>query len=157
MSFDENVSTHYTHGSLLDAVKNGIEQLDMTPSCITVEELAPLDEFHIGGRQASEDFLDQLNFTASDHLVDVGCGLGGTSRFVADRYNSKVTGIDLTSEYIETGITLSEWVGLDHLIRLLEGSALNMPFDDEIFDGGYMIHVGMNIICLLYTSDAADD
>lgn len=145
MSFDENVSVHYTHGNLLNAVKIGIEQLGKTSSSITVEDLAPLDEFHIGGRQASENFFDQLNFSAEDHLVDVGCGLGGASRFVAKRYNSKVTGIDLTPEYIETGEALCTWLGLDNLVDLQQGSALNMPFKDDIFDGGYMMHVGMNI------------
>ena len=145
MSFDENVSAHYTHGNLLSAVKNGIELLGKTSSSITVEDLAPLDEFHIGGRQASENFLDQLNFSAKDHLIDVGCGLGGASRFVAKRYSSKVTGIDLTPEYIETGEALCTWLGLDDLVNLQQGSALSMPFDDGAFDGGYMMHVGMNI------------
>ena len=145
MSFDEKVSEHYTHGNLLNSVKIGIEQLGKTSSSITVEDIAPLDEFHIGGRQASENFFDQLNFSAEDHLIDVGCGLGGASRFVAKRYNSKVTGIDLTPDYIETGEALCTWLGLDNLVDLQQGSALNMPFEDDVFDGGYMMHVGMNI------------
>jgi ubiquinone/menaquinone biosynthesis C-methylase UbiE len=145
MSLDENISRHYTHGNLLNAVIKGIERLGKSTNSVAVGELALLDEFHIGGRQASEDFLDQLNFTVDDHLIDVGCGLGGTSRFVADRYKSKVTGIDLTSEYIEAGKSLCDWVGLDHLITLQEGSALNIPFNDNEFDGGFMMHVGMNI------------
>lgn len=145
MSFDENVSAHYTHGNLLNAVRTGIEQLGKTPNSVTIEELAPVDEFHIGGRQASEDFLDQLNFSAEDHVIDVGCGLAGTSRFVAKRYNSHVTGIDLTAEYIEAGEALCDWVGLSNLITLHQGSALSMSFDDSVFDGGYMMHVGMNI------------
>ena len=145
MSFDENVSTHYTHGNLLSAVRTGIEQLGKTQNSITIEDLAPVDEFHIGGRQASEEFLDQLNFSSEDHVIDVGCGLAGSSRFVAKRYNSRVTGIDLTTEYIETGEALCSWVGLNELITLHQGSALNMSFDDGVFDGGYMMHVGMNI------------
>ena len=72
-------------------------------------------------------------------------GLGGTSRFVAKRYSSKVTGIDLTPEYIKAGEALCSWVGLDNLVDLHQGSALSMPFDDDKFDGGYMMHVGMNI------------
>jgi SAM-dependent methyltransferase len=145
MSFDEKVSEHYTHGNLLNAVKIGIEQLGKTSSSITVEDLAPLDEFHIGGRQASEFFFDQLDFSADDQLVDVGCGLGGASRFVANRYGSKVTGIDLTPEYIKTGEALCTWLGLDNLVDLQQGNALDMPFDNGVFDGGYMMHVGMNV------------
>jgi SAM-dependent methyltransferase len=51
----------------------------------------------------------------------------------------------LTDEYIETGKVLCSWVKLDEHITLQQGTALSMPFQDETFDGGYMMHVGMNI------------
>ena len=112
---------------------------------MTIEDLGPVDEFHIGGRLATESFLAQLNFSEQKHVLDVGCGLGGASRFVASKYNNKVTGIDLAQEYIDTGNALSSWVNMDKQITLYQGSALYMPFEDEMFDGGYMMHVGMNI------------
>lgn len=145
MAAQTDVSHHYTHGSLIDAIRDGIASLGKTPGTITVDDLAPVDEFHIGGRKASADFLDQLGFGADQHILDVGCGLGGAARFVASRYGSRVTGIDLTREYVETGRTLCKWVGLDHRIELHEGSALAMPFAESHFDGVYMLHVGMNI------------
>ena len=40
---------------------------------------------------------------------------------------------------------LNQWVGLDDQVRLHTGSALATPFQDSLFDRGYMIHVGMNI------------
>jgi ubiquinone/menaquinone biosynthesis C-methylase UbiE len=103
-----------------------------------------VDEFHIGGRSATKSFLDQLNFSNKDHILDVGCGLGGATRFVANTYGSRVTGIDLSQEYTDTGEALNNWVKLDKQITLEQGSALTMPFEDETFDGGYMLHVGMN-------------
>jgi SAM-dependent methyltransferase len=133
------------HGNLLSAISAGIAELGKTPDTVTIEDLAPVDEFHIGGRQASEEFLDQLGLSPEDHLLDVGCGLGGTSRFVADRYKSRVTGIDLTAEYIDTGKVLCNWVGLDDRIALHLGSALSLTFDHATFDGAFMMHVGMNI------------
>jgi len=145
MSNNKNISEHYTHGNLLEAIQSSIATLDKTVDNLTIEDLAPVDEFHIGGRQATEHFLGQLNVSEQDHLLDVGCGLGGASRFVANKYHNHVTGIDLTPEYIETGKKLSLWVGLDKQVTLRLGSALSMPFDDEIFDGGFMMHVGMNI------------
>jgi cyclopropane fatty-acyl-phospholipid synthase-like methyltransferase len=145
MSNKKNISEHYTHGNLLEAIQSSIANLDKTVDNLTIEDLAPVDEFHIGGRQATEHFLGQLNVSEQDHLLDVGCGLGGASRFVANKYHNHVTGIDLTPEYIETGKKLSLWVGLDKQVTLRLGSALSMPFDDEIFDGGFMMHVGMNI------------
>ena len=145
MSNDRAVSEHYLHGDLLKAIQAAIPRLGKTLDSITIEDLAPVDEFHIGGRQATEHFVGQLNISEQDHILDVGCGLGGASRYVANRYNNHVTGIDLTEEYIETGNVLCAWVKLDQHISLHQGSALSMPFQDETFDGGYMMHVGMNI------------
>jgi SAM-dependent methyltransferase len=145
MTVHTDVSKHYTHGGLVQAIHAGIVSLGKTADTITVDDLAAVDEFHIGGRRASEELLDQLGFSVQMHILDVGCGLGGTARFVASRYGSRVTGIDLTAEYVETGNALCKWVGLDQRISLHQGSALEMPFDDRSFDGAYMLHVGMNI------------
>jgi ubiquinone/menaquinone biosynthesis C-methylase UbiE len=145
MSNDKAVSEHYTHGDLLKSIQASIAKLGKTVDSVTIEDLAPVDEFHIGGRQATESLLSQLNFSEQDHILDVGCGLGGASRFVANKYNNHVTGIDLTQEYIETGKALCTWVGLEKQVSLYQGSALSMSFEDETFDGSIMLHVGMNI------------
>jgi ubiquinone/menaquinone biosynthesis C-methylase UbiE len=140
-----DVSKHYAHGALTNAIRSGLTTLGKSTDKVTIEDLAPVDEFHIGGRRASEDFLDQLAFGTQTKVLDVGCGLGGPARFAANRYGSNVTGIDLTAEYVETGNILCKWVGLDERISLHQGSALAMPFTARSFDGAYMLHVGMNI------------
>jgi SAM-dependent methyltransferase len=116
-----------------------------SPETVNLDDLGPVDEFHIGGRIATEAFMDQLDITADDHVLDVGCGLGGASRFAAQRYGCRVTGIDLTDEYVETGTELTAWVGLDNLITLEVGDATATPYPSGAFDVGCMMHVGMNI------------
>jgi ubiquinone/menaquinone biosynthesis C-methylase UbiE len=145
MSTQQDVSAHYTHGDLVAAIQSGIEKLGKTIDTVTVDDLAAVDEFHVGGRQASEHFLDQLDLTPEKHILDVGCGLGGPARFAASRYRCRVDGIDLTPEYVETGQVICKWVGLADRVSLHQGSALSMPFADGTFDGAYMLHVGMNI------------
>jgi SAM-dependent methyltransferase len=145
MLSDKEVSDHYTHGDLLGAIKASVIKLGKSTESVTIEDLAPVDEFHIGGRLATDNLVNQLNFSEKDHILDIGCGLGGASRFVANNYKSRVTGIDLTQEYIEAGKELCTWVGMDKQISLHYGSALAMPFENETFDGGLMLHVGMNI------------
>jgi SAM-dependent methyltransferase len=145
MPLQVDVSKHYTHGVLIEVIRAGIVSLGKAPDNVTVDDLAPVDEFHIGGRKASEELLDQLGFTAQMHVLDVGCGIGGAARFVASRYGSRVAGVDLTTEYVETGNTLCRWVRLDQRVTLQQGSALAVPFADRGFDGAYMLHVGMNI------------
>jgi ubiquinone/menaquinone biosynthesis C-methylase UbiE len=130
---------------LLDTILAGLERLGKSTDTVTVEDLAPVDEFHIGGRAATESFFEKVGITPDDHLLDVGCGLGGTSRYVASRYGCRVTGIDLTQEYIETGSELCSWVGLDDQITLEQGNATELTYSEGVFDKAYMLHVGMNI------------
>lgn len=145
MTIDDQVAAHYQHADLLAAIEAGLAKQGISPKTATIHDLAPVDEFHIGGRIASAHFLDQLEIQSDMNLVDIGCGLGGSARFVAATYGAHVTGIDLTPEYVEVGQALCRWVGLAEHVDLQQGSALSMPFSNETFDGAYMMHVGMNI------------
>jgi 2-polyprenyl-3-methyl-5-hydroxy-6-metoxy-1,4-benzoquinol methylase len=99
----EEISTHYTRGDLTAVIRGGIEKLGKTIDTVTLDDLAAVDEFHIGGREASAHFLDQFELTADKRILDVGCGIGGPARFAASRYGCQVDGIDLTREYVEIG------------------------------------------------------
>lgn len=139
------VANHYTHGSLVEALLQGIQALGKTTETVNIDDLGPVDEFHIGGRAATEHFLDQLNIDASHHVLDVGCGLGGASRFAADKYGCHVTGVDLTQEYVATGNDICTWLGLDEKISLEQGNALSLSHPAGTFERAFMLHVGMNI------------
>ena len=146
MNKELEVSTHYQHGSLIKVIEEGFNHQGKAPSDISLDDMSVIDEFHIGGRQASEEFLDQLQLQERSLVLDVGCGLGGPARFVASRFGCLVSGIDLTHEYVDTGNILSNWVGLDKKVVLQQGSAMTLPFPDGQFDAAYMMHVGMNIV-----------
>jgi len=111
------VAIHYTHGSLVDGLRQGVEALGKTTETVDMDDLGPVDEFRIGGRIATEGFLDQLDIETSHHVLDVGCGLGGASRFAANRYGCRVTGVDLTPEYVNTDNIMCTWLGLDDTIK----------------------------------------
>lgn len=146
MNEELEVSTHYQHGSLTKVIEEGFNRQGKTPSDISLDDMSVIDEFHIGGRQASKEFLDQLRLQERSLVLDVGCGLGGPARFVASQFGCLVSGIDLTHEYVDTGNVLSNWVGLDKKVILQQGSAMALPFPDGQFDAAYMMHVGMNIV-----------
>jgi len=145
MPYDLSVTNHYHHGSLLKEITEAVTKLGKSNQTLTIEDLAPVDEFHIGGRVATEHLLQQLQFTAQHHILDAGCGLGGASRFIASTCQSRVSGIDLTGEYIEVGNQLCQWLGLNDAVDLQQGNILELPFDNDSFDGAIMLHVGMNI------------
>ncbi|MFD0915175.1 class I SAM-dependent methyltransferase [Pseudahrensia aquimaris] len=145
MEYSEKVANHYAHGKLLTAIEAGLIAQGISAQNASVEDLAPVDEFHIGGRIATAHFLDQLEIEPSQSILDIGCGLGGSARYAAKTYGAKITGVDLTPEYVETGQALCDWVGLSDRIQLHQGSALSLPFEANSFDTAFMIHVGMNI------------
>lgn len=145
MSIEETVTAHYTHGALGEAVLAAARQSGVDPVRLTLRDLAPVDEFHLGGIEATEHFVPQLGIDPGSHWLDVGSGIGGPARHIADRSKCKVAGIDLVPEFCAVARLLTEKVGLAGKVEFHQGSALAMPFADAVFDGAYTMHVAMNI------------
>ncbi len=139
------IAAHYSSGTLLASIETGLSAMGLASDTVSADDLGPVDEFHVGGRTATADLVAQLVVTSDSKLLDVGCGIGGTARFIASTTGSSVTGIDLTPEYIDVARSLSAWTSLDDLVHFEVASALDMPFDDGSFDGATQLHVGMNI------------
>jgi SAM-dependent methyltransferase len=145
MEVEKTVAEHYAHGSLEAAILEALVKTGKDPKSLAPADLAPVDEFHIGGRQATVDLAAQLPFEPGCRLLDIGSGLGGASRYFAQERGCQVTGIDLTHDYVRAAEALARRVGLDRNISYQHGSALDLPFPPGMFDGAYMLHVGMNI------------
>lgn len=141
----EHVAAHYSEGGLLAAIEQGLRAAGKSPGSATIDDLAPVDEFHIGGRPATVALCAQLGIGADTEVLDIGCGIGGTARFIASAFAGRVTGIDLTDEYVEVARELSDWTGLGEMVAFETGSALATPFGDDSFDAAVQLHVGMNI------------
>ena len=145
MKLEQSVARHYTHGSLDQAILEALTAVGKDLDRLAPSDLAPVDEFHIGGRQATADLAAQVGFGSGLHLLDIGCGLGGASRYFVHERGCQVTGIDLTEEYIRVAEALARRVGLENRASYRHGSALDLPFAPQTFEGAYMLHVGMNI------------
>ena len=130
-------------GDLLDRILAFLAGSGVAEGEITAEHLKPLDEFHIGGAAATERLLDPLGLAPGTRILDIGCGIGGPARLMASRYGAKVTGIDLTPDFVRTARRLSALTGLD--TAFVEGSALDLPFAAARFDLATLLHVGMNV------------
>jgi SAM-dependent methyltransferase len=139
------VAQHYAHGALERAVLDALRAAGKDPDRLEPADLAPVDEFHIGGRQATMDLAAQLDVAPGMHLLDIGSGLGGASRYLAQALGCTVTGIDLTEEFVQVARALSARTGLAGQVSYRQGSALALPFPAGAFDAAYMLHVGMNI------------
>ncbi|WP_170348394.1 methyltransferase domain-containing protein [Ruegeria atlantica] len=142
---EKAVAQHYTTGALTERMREALKASGIDPNAATVADLKAGDEFHTGGVLATDNLFAQLSPTHATRVLDVGSGIGGTSRYIVDRYDSTVTGVDLTPEFVETATALSELVGHSDKTSFLVGSALDMPVPDAGFDLAVMMHVGMNI------------
>ena len=145
MSIDDLVDKHYGFGGIMDKIEAALDLADKDIDSLKVDDLAPIDQFHSRGRESTLEVAELANIQATDLVLDVGCGLGGTARHLAEIYNCHVTGLDLTDEYISVGKKLTDLVGLSDRVELHQGSALEIQFDDEQFDIVWTEHVQMNI------------
>ena len=142
---ERDVQTHYAIDGLGESLLRALVEDGKDLDHLTVADLAPVDEFHIRGQAATLELAGVAGIGAAAHVLDVGCGLGGSARFLASEYGCRVTGLDMTADYCEVGTMLSSLVGLDDRTNFRHGSALAMPFEDGAFDVAWTEHVQMNI------------
>jgi ubiquinone/menaquinone biosynthesis C-methylase UbiE len=145
-TMSEGVAEHYGgSGRLADTIADSLRKAGKDTVGLGTADLASVDEFHIRGRKATLEIAALLNIDSSSRVLDIGSGLGGPARTVADTYGCFVTGIDLTAAFCEAATTLSGWVGLSDRVRFQQGDATALPFEDAAFDAAMSIHVAMNI------------
>jgi SAM-dependent methyltransferase len=130
---------------LYNRIIAGINKLGIELSELTLDDLLPVDEFHIRGKTATQELIKLAGFTSDMHILDVGCGVGGSARRLVDEVGCRVTGIDLSDEYIDAAEKLTRIFKMEERASFKAGSALQMPFADNSFDGAWTIQMGMNI------------
>lgn len=145
MSSEAKVAGHYTRGGLEETILQAVARMGLDPDRLNALDLAPADEFHVGGLDATRDLAAQMELSPGLQILDVGSGIGGPARYFAAEHQCKVTGVDLTEEFVQVARSLTRRTKLDHLVEFVRASALDLQFDPGRFDRAYMIHVGMNI------------
>jgi len=138
-------SNHYEAINLEEKILKALEDAYQGKIHYSREQLSSFDEFHLQGAEITQSLAEKLQSRNNDQLLDVGCGIGGASRMLADVYGCKVTGIDFTASYIKTAKKLTALVKLSSSTDFLVGDATNLPFADARFDIVWTQHVQMNI------------
>jgi len=114
-------------------------------SQVTPDDLQPVDEFHIRGDVATRELIELSGFTPEMHILDVGCGIGGSTRRLSAQAGCRVTGIDLSEDYIDTAIRLTDLLNMQDSVDFHAASALELPFDDDAFGGVWSLQMNMNV------------
>ncbi len=141
----DHTREHYQQAGLTDRIYSELVSAGHELDSLHPDDLAGVDEFHLGGRMATDALLADLAVKAGSRVLDVGCGIGGAARTIACSTGCSVTGVDLTSAFVATARDLSAAVGMADTTTFREGNGLDLPFADAEFDVVVMLHVGMNI------------
>ena len=140
-----SVQDHYDTPDLIQAIDAGLAAAEKDPGRIDISDLALVDQLHTGGSRATLDLADKINILPDWHILDAGCGLGGSSRLLAHTLGCRVTGIDLSPSFIETARILTQRTGLSHRVEFQAGSIDDMPWDNDLFTAVLCQHILMNI------------
>lgn len=142
---EAQVEAHYGRGDMAARILEVLREDGSDLSALTLEDLTPFDQMHVRGHEATGDLAKRAGLAAGMTLLDVGCGLGGPARHLASACGCRVTGLDLTEDFVRSAAALSAKVGLADRMDFRHGSALDMPFADASFDAVWSQHVQMNI------------
>ena len=142
---DKAINKHYGISGILNSILDGLESSGKNLNSLEPNDLSPIDEFHTRGKESTVEIANLAQLQPHHNVLDVGCGLGGSARYIADQHGCSVIGIDLTDEYIDVANKLTEFVNLTDKVSFKQGSALELPFPSENFDIVWTEHTQMNI------------
>ncbi|MBT6283659.1 MAG: class I SAM-dependent methyltransferase [Rhodospirillaceae bacterium] len=135
----------YATANLGERIVAALKDAGIPPEKWTPEILGPADQIHGGGLQQTQVHAALVSITSDMHLLDIGCGIGGPARYFATEFGCRVTGIDLTDEYIDAASLLTQKIGLSDRVAFDCGDATALPYDDASFDMAWALNVTMNI------------
>ena len=141
----KHIHSYYSPNDLYNRIIDGLNEIGTDLSEVTLDDLQPVDEFHIRGHVATKELIDLSGFTSDMHILDVGCGVGGSTRRLSHETGCCVTGIDLSDEYIDAAERLTQLLNMQERVKFKAASALELPYEDNTFDGVWAIQMNMNI------------
>jgi SAM-dependent methyltransferase len=144
--------TQYSTGASRQAIEQALVAAGKDLGHLRPADLALLEDFHTMGRIATIQLADLAGITPGDEVLDAGCGIGGTARYVAERSRCHVVAVDLTEDYCQTARWLNQLAGLDDRICVRQADVTDLPFEDATFTLVFSQHVQMNVAdkALLY-------
>ncbi len=139
------VQDHYGASGIVGRILAAVPWSSGDTSTLTADRLFPYDQLH--GREilATRDHAARLNPANEAHVLDIGSGIGGPARYFASTFGCRVTGIDLTPDFVNAATELTRLSALSGQVAFVEGDAAAMPFEADTFDHACCFYVGMNL------------
>ncbi len=139
------IRQRYAQSGILDRVIAFLLERGVDPESPTYQDFFPFDQLHGGGIEATLAHIERAAISSSMRVMDLGCGVGGSSRVMTATCGCRVTAIDLTPEFIEVAEELTRRCGMADRIEFHQANAVELPFPDATFDHVWCHNVTMNI------------
>ena len=139
------IAEHWAPGDVYPLILSALDEMSKPLDRLTIEDLAPVDHFHARGFPATVELADRLPIKAGQHILDIGCGLGGPARYMARRFQCRVSGIDITGPFVDAANKLTALLHMQQMVNIEQGDGHQLPYPDSQFDGAYSQHVTMNV------------
>lgn len=139
------IAEYWGREGIGQAILDTLAAMGKATARLTPDDLAPLDQFHGGGKGSTTRLARLAGLGPGLSVLDVGGGFGGPARTLAAEFGCRVTSIDLTESYVRAAVMLTARLGLGAHVEHRIGDALALPFDDESFDVVWTQNSGMNI------------
>ena len=139
------IADHWGRGDVYGLILAALEETSKRLDQLTVEDLAPVDHFHARGFPATVELADRLSIRSGQQILDIGCGLGGPARYIAQRFGCRVSGIDITEPFVTAANQLTTLLHMQDQVTIELGDGQRLPYADAFFDGAYAQHVTMNV------------
>lgn len=139
------LASHYQKQDLNGQIKLALDAAISGNKDFDPNIIAAVDQFHIGGLQATNDMLALADFSTQDKILDIGCGIGGPARNIANNSDTQVIGLDLSFDYCHAAEIISGQLNMSEKTGFVQANAVHLPFADNSFNGIWTQHVTMNI------------
>jgi len=139
------IEAYWGRENLAEAILAALTARGADLDALTPDIVAPVDQFHGGGKPATDRLARLAGAARGMRVLDVGGGFGGPARTLAVEFGCLVTTVDLTTSYVRAAQTLTTRMRLDDRVSHHVGNALALPFPDATFDLVWTQNSGMNI------------
>ena len=105
-----------------------------TSDTLLVEDLTKFDQLHYHGTDAIDISIKKLGINDKTKILDVGSGIGGPARYIANKTGAEITAIELQSDQNNLANDLTKRCGLSNKVNHICGDILDYDFKNQKFD-----------------------
>ena len=127
----KNMNLYKSTNRFLIDYNNLKEKLNRKP---TIDELSEFDHMHYNGKNAVNHAIEKLNINKFSKVLDIGSGIGGPARYIAEKTNAKVLAVEIQQDLNEIATHITKNYQVNNNINHIQSDFLKYDFKNIKFD-----------------------